>query len=1773
MLSWFKPQRLFKASNVFKSMQAAQLKFSPVVQCLPYKSNMRFMCTTTTDYFKRVLKDHNPNSDKDFNMEKHVQDFEEFEEFHDKRREAIRQKDKHQIKFGLKDYELEDYKVEGATGENLDYKSIIQGKVPEDLIESDRFSLQIVDKLIPNMEIAVFNLTYDITEEEIRHVFVKYGAIDRVEICKNLLGDPSHAIISYKSHNAVESLQNDKNEIWIKSNLLKIKSRSDSSQEALENRTLVVGNLPQWFNKKEVMNMLSKFGSVIKIDMPMTDNRVEDIVKNLPNLSNENKLQHSYEERVKAAEKYFGMIDEHYKFQNSGDQAYPVFENTLESSTSTLAERIVNYEKEIQKRVASKSSVHIEKNMSNLKRGSENLKLVDNGKRMKVMTLCTMLYRESKMVNSSIQDIKAEHQNLINRMNNSLEYSEFPSGTKTESYITPLQIENLRNYLTYISKNHESLSPEILSELNSNLVLKVVLENKAELKGDLIKSKDITEKSFVDGIANQIAYSNINVQEELAKAYQWLLDALERREKILNYRINRTLRDYGNKDRVLFDHKDFKNELENIDYEYGIAGEDVLAIEDIISISEQMDNIIKFKGTDSDQSHLNMKYNPIDFKNPNFNRPAIESSKVNDRTVNLIALRGVKKGENIDQTYYRNSGSILKNYRFDVITEIYNKVYQHQFEMDTPFDEMYHKEKALIDNVTKAEKELQDAMKKNEKDLESLTNSIEDVYDNNIVEIFEWDDTRRLIKNLKFKNESGAEDSAESLFTIDSGSSKNYRESIEKWFKVLNNNYQSKVKKYALNIANMKNRGYWFVTFSHTDEAKKILLHSTNVYLDTNRIDFFLKNELDHHDFMIGTNPSYFKARTLADASLIGKREQLLDAKKKLAEYEDNFEEKMPKTFKLNKMKEAAKDAIDENFYLNRDFFPRSKQEDELLMRKAKKLEQQTGTDFSPLYQSSKMESENVKRHKKAFDTYKSYSFLKAGLKKTPLEEKLTGKEIQSPSEYNFPTPDEVTNAFVNKTYKTTLMDHGEENNNYGRKFKFSKKNFIESYFGKDFERGRYVNFSDRDIYSFNDDLKRQYSLDKLSTIPHLNNLQNEIAENSQEKNQEILENPELVDQQKIIMKQVSAEEGNTTHTSPIGQHPLLKGEFSDRMKKYYKDLHTYDENMKPKMNASQFRTTMKVEAMLYPKDKIQKVIDGLNNPRKPKPVQTEQKDATKSKKSKSKSKGMDGDADEKWKPLEEDEAEEDVQRHKEAIYSEYLDSQSADALKEGKELEYSAVRKKFAEKLIDKLKEEPQDLPKSESEFFKMNNDQLNYLSELQKKRSYMKNRKDRQEYNERNSMKNAEINPDKDVAQFELSSKINQALKNKLSKYKSEVRKKNEEFLYKRDYLKEHPESEISLRADETYEFIKMRATSKTDKAFKYNVDQTIDRQLFTDTPMKEKFLEKLGQASISEGLDARDEKLSSNKTEKNISQIAYGANKDTESIYKNYAKEQSPVEEDEQEVIRIREQKFLEEVERRHKEDSLKESRTFQEYENYKLHKQKQGEISSEFENKDSDSASRISKRDWLAKLWTGKVTAEEFEKYMMYTRYGQDKRGRQQISYEMKKYPGKQGERFITKDDEERLSNEMYEKVRRDAVMNGIVSEVDSHEYLEKYKSKAAEISRTLTTESFAILQDRAYITYKALVHGEQVREYYFDPKQGVSLEDHIKAIKTHPGISVETFVDKDGFTVIKKIIKKEYKHNIDKVFEAAPDEVINNIESKVYGLVKSKLPDHDFGNLI
>lgn len=339
------------------------------------------------------------------------------------------------------------------------------------------------------------------------------------------------------------------------------------------------------------------------------------------------------------------------------------------------------------------------------------------------------------------------------------------------------------------------------------------------------------------------------------------------------------------------------------------------------------------------------------------------------------------------------------------------------------------------------------------------------------------------------------------------------------------------------------------MTFAHSDEARKLLIGSQNLRLETQRLDAFLKNDLSHGDF----NAGYLKARTISDANILYKRENLKKAQDKLREYEESFEQNMPQSAKLVKMKEAAKNAIDQNAFYDRNAFPRSSKQEERLLGKIKEMERRTGADFSPLHSN---EDKRIESHKKAFDTYKSYSFLKAGLKKTKLEEKMTDKASDA-SQFKFPSPDAIAKVFINDTYRSTPLHEEEENNKPGRKFGYSTRDFLESYLGKDMMRKQYVNLSDRKMYTFNDEMKRQFPYQAISMVPALEEAQKLFNENHQKREQihDSIKDPQVLEEESNEMKKYLAGETKVDWEDPGDQHPLLDGTFTERMGRYYDNM------------------------------------------------------------------------------------------------------------------------------------------------------------------------------------------------------------------------------------------------------------------------------------------------------------------------------------------------------------------------------------------------------------------------------------------------------------------------------------------------------------------------------------------------------------------------------------------------------------------------------------------
>jgi hypothetical protein len=187
--------------------------------------------------------------------------------------------------------------------------------------------------------------------------------------------------------------------------------------------------------------------------------------------------------------------------------------------------------------------------------------------------------------------------------------------------------------------------------------------------------------------------------------------------------------------------------------------------------------------------------------------------------------------------------------------------------MDLPFDEIYHREKSLIDRVANLESDLSQAIQLQKPIFEFLGAPIDKVFEGHEEE-YESD-----IEHF----ESHSEKDALGQFSVRSGIK--IRSTEEREF-----------AKLMMKQNSLINEGYCFLTFSHTDEAKRAIIRSEELYILDCQIEVFLKNEIDHGDFDL----EYVRGRMKADAKLLEMREDLKDAKEELAEYEHTFSDHMP---------------------------------------------------------------------------------------------------------------------------------------------------------------------------------------------------------------------------------------------------------------------------------------------------------------------------------------------------------------------------------------------------------------------------------------------------------------------------------------------------------------------------------------------------------------------------------------------------------------------------------------------------------------------------------------------------------------------------------------------------------------------------------------------------------------------------------------------------------------------------------------------------------------
>jgi hypothetical protein len=243
------------------------------------------------------------------------------------------------------------------------------------------------------------------------------------------------------------------------------------------------------------------------------------------------------------------------------------------------------------------------------------------------------------------------------------------------------------------------------------------------------------------------------------------------------------LKDYDKNGRILQDQKDFKNEIEDIDYDLFIQDKYELRMEDVISLSEQLNN-------------------------PHFRDEDLFYTKLTGKTLGLTKMNFPRSKLHINKTEYKNVRKIPNEFDEGVIDDLNLMMNSRRMVMDLPMDEVYHREKAVIDNVTRAQKELEDARKKAEQELARHSGSIEHLFDGDIQEVLESEEAlRQFLKNQEFSNETGP-DQANDMFMKVKTVGNRYLEAAKRCLNTISGGEIEKLDDYAQAHSNLINLGY-----------------------------------------------------------------------------------------------------------------------------------------------------------------------------------------------------------------------------------------------------------------------------------------------------------------------------------------------------------------------------------------------------------------------------------------------------------------------------------------------------------------------------------------------------------------------------------------------------------------------------------------------------------------------------------------------------------------------------------------------------------------------------------------------------------------------------------------------------------------------------------------------------------------------------------------------------------------------------------------------------
>lgn len=199
--------------------------------------------------------------------------------------------------------------------------------------------------------------------------------------------------------------------------------------------------------------------------------------------------------------------------------------------------------------------------------------------------------------------------------------------------------------------------------------------------------------------------------EEISRAYDTLIAILVNREQLIKQRIRSSLKHFGKEERILFDSKNFNREQESIpDIMRNILEMDEPSIDEYLGVNEQIYNVQTIKEPDAADKLYHWMSGTLHFTTQkNFDADQLARAQ----NFEMDKYRQKKfPGSNQSVSEVREAGRLDEPFKKEYLAKINDQVKRARDELDTPFDEIYHKERKLVADIIRAQKTIKEIQEK-----------------------------------------------------------------------------------------------------------------------------------------------------------------------------------------------------------------------------------------------------------------------------------------------------------------------------------------------------------------------------------------------------------------------------------------------------------------------------------------------------------------------------------------------------------------------------------------------------------------------------------------------------------------------------------------------------------------------------------------------------------------------------------------------------------------------------------------------------------------------------------------------------------------------------------------------------------------------------------------------------------------------------------------------------------------------------------------------------